>query len=748
MDKYPFISIVALTWNSKLDILNLLSSIDKSDYPKNRYEVIVVDNASEDNTVIQIRKKFPKTKIISLNKNFGMPGFNYGYRKARGELIFSLQSDITVAKDFFSKVTSKFQQDPNIALLGVKVFYRKDGRFLPPTMKINFYTGIISPVIVKDKERFDYLEGLAHIFPKKLLKKAGMIDKDYFFYGDDPDISLRLKKEGLKIVYFPNTYVIHGKSKETPTYFPYKYHHFYKATFKIIYTYGNILQKISTIIVQLLIAPTYLLIFQKRNTFAQRWWGFGWNLKHTSSFTKILIISFMLGLLLRTIVLIRNDFWFDEAFTYNIAKLPLDQTILSILTDNNPPFYYLLMHFVQTIDQSQITLRLPSFISNLVSIYLIFKISKGYLNQKAAVVATSLFTLSPLAIYLSATARLHSITILLVILESWLFLKLKNNPTIKTSIYFILVSILGIYTQYYFLLMIFAFSFYLLLHKTKLTLHNWFRLLIIVGVLFLPWLILASQITHNNCSCPNSLLSLPASLVSPILAGVGEVTLRSFNTLPIYYLIIFSFTALFALLFFVKGALQKRYFTTIYLVPLILLTIVGFIFPVFSPKGFTIYSPIFFIITAIGIDKSKYNFHFSIMLLILLGLISIIEVSDPVFSGTKIRPILNIVESNKEISIAHISSLTFYSVSYYTKGRQQSILLTNNPFPNATVKYIGGEKTKIGHDINEFWLVNTQTWVDANEYTSVLNEINNQFLPTQTYDTGQLTVSLMQRKSD
>ena len=68
MVNLPFISVVSINWNSVNDTLQLLSSIYKSDYPKNKYEVIVVDNNSSDNSVRIIKKKFPSTKIIELKK--------------------------------------------------------------------------------------------------------------------------------------------------------------------------------------------------------------------------------------------------------------------------------------------------------------------------------------------------------------------------------------------------------------------------------------------------------------------------------------------------------------------------------------------------------------------------------------------------------------------------------------------------------------------------------------------------------
>ena len=61
---------------------------------------------------------------------------------------------------------------------------------------------------------------------------------------------------------------------------------------------------------------------------------------------KMFLSIFILGLALRLLSLNAHDFWFDEAYTYQIAKLPLKELAAAALADNNPPFYYLLIHLI------------------------------------------------------------------------------------------------------------------------------------------------------------------------------------------------------------------------------------------------------------------------------------------------------------------------------------------------------------------------------------------------------------------
>src|SRR3989344_5518479 len=134
--------------------------------------------------------------------------------------------------------------------------------------------------------------------------------------------------------------------------------------------------------------------------------GFWENFKKLPFETKIFVAVLPLGIILRLVALFARDIWFDEAFTYQIAKLPLKDLLRAILTDNNPPIYYLLIHFVLYLGKSIFLLRTPSLILNLLSVYVLYKMVKTNFNKKIAILASSLYLLSPLEVYMSSEARL------------------------------------------------------------------------------------------------------------------------------------------------------------------------------------------------------------------------------------------------------------------------------------------------------------------------------------------------------
>lgn len=282
MSDLTFISIVILNWNSYEETLRLLKSIDKSDYPRKLYEILMVDNGSIDQSVEKIKKKYPEVKIISLPKNYGIWVRNYAFKKAKGDLIVNFDSDAVLpSKDTLKKVVEKALEYPNLGILGVKVFnkFRREPELSP--MHLNFYTGTIS-TLNPEKELLNptWVPFVLAIIPKKTFRKVGYIYRA-LTYGEDLNFCLRIRKKGLDVVYWPEEFVYHYKTqKRIDVSYDIKYHHYYKAIFRNIYKYGNIFQKISVTFVQLFAGSINSITHGQKNTFYGRFWGFWWNIKH------------------------------------------------------------------------------------------------------------------------------------------------------------------------------------------------------------------------------------------------------------------------------------------------------------------------------------------------------------------------------------------------------------------------------------------------------------------------------------
>jgi len=199
------ISVVIPNYNRKNDILETLSSIYSQEFDK--YEVIVVDDNSSDNSVDAIIKKYPDVKVISLNKNNG-PAIarNIGIRRAKGKIIVGIDSDATIKdKNSLKKIYSKFSENNRIYGLSFRI--------------INYYNGEDDvgrwwhPLSIDDnvnKEFItDYFSGTGYAIKKKAMLKAGLFPEEYFMHFEECDLVLRMLDKGYDILYYPSIIVLH-----------------------------------------------------------------------------------------------------------------------------------------------------------------------------------------------------------------------------------------------------------------------------------------------------------------------------------------------------------------------------------------------------------------------------------------------------------------------------------------------------------------------------------------------------------
>lgn len=419
-----------------------------------------------------------------------------------------------------------------------------------------------------------------------------------------------------------------------------------------------------------------------------------------SRITFFLIL--ILGILLRIAALNGHDFWFDEALTYHFAKLDLASLLTVVAADNNPPLYYILIHFLLKISSNEIFLRLPSLVASILTVAVLWRLSP---------IAASLFSVSPLAIYIGTEARLHSLATFLGILSYYFFLNVLKKSNLKNIALFIITLTFGIYTQYYLAL--------LLIPLLIITFFKKGRLLWIFSIpltLLLPWLIFSFSFPHNGCWCPNSLISLPATLTSPAIGGVGIVTQRAYPLLPLPTLLLFLITGLLSLALFLKGVFKNLSLSLIYFVPIFILSLTGTFWPVFSPKGASVFSPFFFLISAQYLLSNKSRSFITLM--ILLGAVSLFQITSPFFKGDNLKAISEIISSQKHASILHLSLATYYTEKFYLP-ESNHFLLSANPLNSKMIREIGGQQTETLPQTENIWLIDSPLWTNEKSYQEI-----------------------------
>jgi len=230
------LSIIIVNYNVKYFLEQCLHSVRQS-VRGLAAEVIVVDNASTDNSMTYLKPLFPEVQFIASECNLGFSkACNAGLRIARGEYILFLNPDTIVAEDTFSTCLQFFQKHEDAGAIGVRMVdgsgqFLKESKRSFPSPQTSFYklTGLASLfprsrrfsryhlgyLPEKENHAVDVLAGAFMLIPKKVLDKVGAFDEAFFMYGEDVDLSYRIQRAGYKNYYVSDTTIIHFKGEST-----------------------------------------------------------------------------------------------------------------------------------------------------------------------------------------------------------------------------------------------------------------------------------------------------------------------------------------------------------------------------------------------------------------------------------------------------------------------------------------------------------------------------------------------------
>ncbi|HPS63683.1 MAG TPA: glycosyltransferase [Bacteroidales bacterium] len=230
------LSIVIVNYNVRYFLEQCLHSVQDACRGLDT-EVFVVDNASVDGSSRMVRDKFPDVILIENKENRGFSAANnQAITRASGEYILLLNPDTIVEQDTLSKVVSFMDNHPDAGGLGVKMLDGK-GKFLPeskrglPLPSVAFFKVFgFSALFPKsrvfsryhlghlDKDEthvVDVLSGAFMVVRKTVFDRIGLLDEDFFMYGEDIDLSYRITQSGFRNYYFPGTRIIHYKGEST-----------------------------------------------------------------------------------------------------------------------------------------------------------------------------------------------------------------------------------------------------------------------------------------------------------------------------------------------------------------------------------------------------------------------------------------------------------------------------------------------------------------------------------------------------
>lgn len=228
------LSIIIISFNTSELLRKCLNKVYKSlSFGKieKKSEVIVVDNASSDDSVSMVKKNFPKVNIIGNNKNLGFSvANNQGIKESSGKYVLLLNSDTEVEKDALIKLLETISRDEKIGAVGGKLI-NLDGTlqyslgFFPNLPKVFFWmffiddipllSKILKPYHLEEKSFYnkmqsvDWVTGACLLFRHEIISRVGYLDENIFMYGEELEWCYRIKKTGYKVFFTPVAQILH-----------------------------------------------------------------------------------------------------------------------------------------------------------------------------------------------------------------------------------------------------------------------------------------------------------------------------------------------------------------------------------------------------------------------------------------------------------------------------------------------------------------------------------------------------------
>lgn len=234
------LSIVIVSYNVRNYLEQCLQSV-KQALEGIEGEVFVVDNRSDDDSVETVRTNYPWVRLIVNQENMGFSrANNIAIREASGEYVLLLNPDTIVEKDTLREVLGFMEEHPKAGGAGV-MMHNADGSLAPESRRalptpwvsclkmLGFSKQYYMSHLPWDKPgRIEVISGAFCFLRRKALDEVGLLDEDFFMYGEDIDLSYRLLKGGWENWYLPYP-ITHFKGKSTQK-SDYRYVHiFYKA---------------------------------------------------------------------------------------------------------------------------------------------------------------------------------------------------------------------------------------------------------------------------------------------------------------------------------------------------------------------------------------------------------------------------------------------------------------------------------------------------------------------------------------
>jgi len=223
------VSIIIVSWNAKRHLLNCLNSLENTAKGYSQ-EIFIVDNASSDGSPDAVARQFPQVGLIKNKENLGFArANNIGIHQSSGRYICLVNSDVIVLNGCIENLISFMDNHPAAGMVGPRIL-NQDRTLQPscrhfPTIWNNLCQALgLNKLFPKSRffsetfmnywahdivQKVDVLSGCFWMVRREALNKVGLLDEDFFIYGEDLDWCRRFHQAGWDIVFYPMAETIH-----------------------------------------------------------------------------------------------------------------------------------------------------------------------------------------------------------------------------------------------------------------------------------------------------------------------------------------------------------------------------------------------------------------------------------------------------------------------------------------------------------------------------------------------------------
>lgn len=230
-DLKPAVAILIINWNGYALTKDCLESLKALDY--GNFKTVLVDNGSVDGSGEKLKNEFPEIELLPSPENLGFTGGNnLGIQWALDHIfdyVLLLNNDTVVEPGFLDPLVSFLEQNPDYGAVQPKIMLEAErdkiwnaggGYFKWLEMTWSVGIGKIDDGQFDQEKDTPWITGCAMLIRSAIIREAGMLDSRFFAYYEDVEWSFRIKKQGYRLRYFPQSKIFHvagGSSKKIKT---------------------------------------------------------------------------------------------------------------------------------------------------------------------------------------------------------------------------------------------------------------------------------------------------------------------------------------------------------------------------------------------------------------------------------------------------------------------------------------------------------------------------------------------------